>query len=250
MPRKIATQINRPQVRVRDHRTSKKVAEESGTDVSASQLRKIEQNVRRKLQAENEKKIRAEVEKREQAIRKREERIKRLRNQNRELAKKKAEKEKKEDETNLMDLIEEVAEQLDSVRERLSDEESGYQLGKVSFSFKVRPSSGGYNLALPSREELQSGGAGLSEFHFDLTPKDAGDEPSVTSVPDLRGLTESLARSRLRQSALEPDIRRIAVEPGEGNHGRVVRQAPQPETEVSTGEIVTIMIGQSIEDDE
>ncbi len=250
MPRKIATQVARKQARVRDHRTVTKVPAKRGGEVSAAQRRRIERELRRELEAENEKKIRAEVERHERLIKRREEQIQRLRKQNRELARKKAEEEEKADETNLMDLIEEVAGQLDSVRERLSEEESGYQLGKVSFTFKVRPSSGGYNLALPSREELQSGGGGLSEFHFDLTPKEAADEPSTTTVPDVRGLTESLARSRLRQSGLEPDIRRIAVESAPEQHGRVVRQTPEPEAEVPPGDIVTVMMGQAVQEEE
>jgi hypothetical protein len=150
----------------------------------------------------------------------------------------------------LESMVANVGQQLTATQTALVASGSPFQLGKLSLSLKVVPSSG-TSFGLPTMDELASiGGKALSTLHLDFaqtTPAAASPPPDAT-VPALQGLTEPAARRQLAALGLGASVvhQAIADDGDVALAGRVLKQIPAAGAEIQLGQMVTLVLGKAL----
>jgi eukaryotic-like serine/threonine-protein kinase len=66
--------------------------------------------------------------------------------------------------------------------------------------------------------------------------------PNVTSAPDVAGLTEAEATGQIQAAGLKVQVKQLSVT-DQSQNGVVVRQRPQPGTQLKKGRTVVIYVG-------
>ncbi len=152
--------------------------------------------------------------------------------------------------TSLESVVDAVGEQLQATQGRLVANGSPFQLGRVSLSLKVVPTSG-TSFGFASLEELATiGSRALSTLELDFaqtTP--AATEPTPdAAVPSLVGLTEPAARRRLAPLGLGARVVHQAIA-DDGDvvlAGRVLKQVPAAGAAIPPGQTVTLVLGKAL----
>lgn len=144
-------------------------------------------------------------------------------------------------------LIDDANKQISKARSLLKD--SDYHLGHVNLQFKMIPSETGNSLIFPSPAEVVSSSDALSTIDLEFSPKDATKvaEKTTKEVPDLKGLTEIMARRKIAQAGFLTEIKYQAIK-DQKDKDRVTKQIPdpnkQPQAELNSS--IIIFIGKEI----
>jgi hypothetical protein len=143
-----------------------------------------------------------------------------------------------------------VGSQLTATQSLLVANGSPFQLGKVSLSLKVVPSSG-TDFGLPTMDQLASiGGEALSTLHLDFAQTaPASSPPPDATVPAVHGLTEPAARRQLAALGLGASVvhQAIADDGDVTLAGRVLKQIPAAGAAIAPGHMVTLVLGKALE---
>lgn len=150
-------------------------------------------------------------------------------------------------------LIEDANIQITKARTQLKD--SDYHLGHVNMQFKMIPSRTGDSLIFPSTEDVVSSSDSLSTIDLEFAPKESSKvaEKTTKEIPDVKGLTEIMARRKISQAGFLTEIKYQAVEnTDKHNVDRVTKQIPDiskdPEViaEAEVNSVIIIFIGKQI----
>jgi PASTA domain len=147
-------------------------------------------------------------------------------------------------------VVENVGMQLSATQQALVASGSPFQLGKLSLSIKVVPSSS-TAFGLPTMEELASlGGEALSTLHLDFaqTAHASAAPTPAAAVPSLVGLTEPAARRHLAALGLGASAvhQAIADDGDVALAGRVLKQIPAAGMVIPPGSTVTLVFGKAL----
>ena len=131
----------------------------------------------------------------------------------------------KKNKTSISRLIGTANQEITNARSQF--QQGDYQLGNVSIQFKMIPEGGGQLVQFLTKEEwadLQIGPDQLSTVEVEFLPKESvrGPKQPETIVPDVRGLTEVMARRRIADAGLLIDIKFQVVD-SETDRGKVNR---------------------------
>jgi hypothetical protein len=140
--------------------------------------------------------------------------------------------------------------QLRQASEKIRQSGGGYTLGRVSVTARMIPNEEGTGFRLPTAEDLKDYKGPFNDISYDLAPAHpAREEPASVQVPDLTGLTESLARIRAQQVGLDVQVRGQTVPADSPRSGQVVRQIPAAGAgaELSAGGTITVLIGRPLQ---
>lgn len=144
-------------------------------------------------------------------------------------------------------LIEDANNQISKARGLLK--ESDYNLGHVNLQFKMIPNETGSGVIFPSTEQIADSAGALSTIDIEFAPKEATKvvEKPTKEVPDVKGLTEVMARRKIAQLGFMTEVKYKAVEDRK-DKDRVVIQDPDPNNsplaEINT--TILIFIGKEI----
>lgn len=152
--------------------------------------------------------------------------------------------------TSLEAVVDSVGEQLQVTQGRLVANGSPFQLGRVSLSLKVVPSSS-TSFGFATMEQLASiGGEALStlDLDFSQTAPASAEPPPDSVVPALVGLTEPAARRRLAPLGLGASVvhQAIADDGDVTLAGRVLKQIPTAGAAIQPGQAVTLVLGKAL----
>lgn len=144
-------------------------------------------------------------------------------------------------------LIEDANKQITSAREQLKN--SDYHLGHVNMQFKMIPAKNGDAVVFPSPNEINNGADTLSTIDLEFSPKEATKQPEVQTkqLPDVRGLTEIMARRKIAQAGFLTEVKFQATQEHR-NKDRVIKQIPDP-SKTALAEVnstILIFIGKEI----
>jgi hypothetical protein len=140
--------------------------------------------------------------------------------------------------------------QLQQASEKIRQSGGAYTLGRVSVTAKMIPNEDGTGFRLPTAKDLKDYTGPFNDISYDLAPTHpAAEKPSSVSVPELTGLTESLARIRARQVGLDVQVRSQTVPADSPRSGQVVRQVPAAGAgaEIPAGSTITVLIGRPLQ---
>jgi hypothetical protein len=140
--------------------------------------------------------------------------------------------------------------QLQQASEKIRQSGGAYTLGRVSVTAKMIPNEDGTGFRLPTAKDLKDYTGPFNDISYDLAPTHpAAEKPSSVSVPELTGLTESLARIRARQAGLDVQVRSQTVPADSPRSGQVVRQVPAAGAgaEIPAGSTITVLIGRPLQ---
>jgi hypothetical protein len=140
--------------------------------------------------------------------------------------------------------------QLQQASEKIRQSGGAYTLGRVSVTAKMIPNEDGTGFRLPTAKDLKDYTGPFNDISYDLAPTHpAAEKPSSVSVPELIGLTESLARIRARQAGLDVQVRSQTVPADSPRSGQVVKQVPAAGAgaEVPAGSTITVLIGRPLQ---
>ncbi|MCB0557068.1 MAG: hypothetical protein KDD02_26205 [Phaeodactylibacter sp.] len=149
--------------------------------------------------------------------------------------------------------IENARQSIEEVRNKTKG--TGYNLGAVHLDFKVIPKEDGKSFIFPTIEQMHKTGSNLSTFRIDFEPPKSVEKPKkrLTNVPDVRDMTEIMARRQLTNAGLHTDIKYLVTD-DDMKVDRIMLQDPEPsvveaendEGLVEVGTTVIIFIGKRI----
>ncbi|MCC5835671.1 MAG: hypothetical protein JJU20_13130 [Opitutales bacterium] len=151
--------------------------------------------------------------------------------------------------SSIQNLVLSSQQQIKQAQDSIRESSGAYKLGRVSFKTKLIPNEEGNGFRLPTAQESKDLRDILSEFSYDFAPTSEGERNQSVAVPELVGLTESMARIRAREGNLRLDVRKQSVPADSENVGRVLRQIPASgrNNDLPAGSSVTVLIGRAIE---
>lgn len=152
--------------------------------------------------------------------------------------------------TSLEAVVDSVGGQLQATQGRLVANGSPFQLGRVSLSLKVVPSSS-TSFGFATIEQLTSmGGEALStlDLDFSQTAPASAEPPPGAAMPSVVGLTEPAARRRLAPLGLGASVvhQAIADDGDVALAGRVLKQIPAAGATIQPGQAVTLVLGKAL----
>lgn len=149
----------------------------------------------------------------------------------------------------LSEVIMGVEAELRAAREVTGARVQGFTFGPVSLELGFLPANGGRAAYLPDPAQLaEIGPVQLSTLRLQLEPTPpAGNTSSIqqAGVPDLRGLAEPVARTRLRSLGLLAEVRYQTVPANSALAGLVETQLPAAGEEMAVGSPVLLVVGRA-----
>jgi hypothetical protein len=140
--------------------------------------------------------------------------------------------------------------QLQQASEKIRQSGGAYTLGRVSVTAKMIPNEDGTGFRLPTAKDLKDYAGPFNDISYDLAPTHpAAEKSGAVLVPELTGLTESLARIRARQAGLDIQVRSQTVPADSPRSGQVVRQVPAAGggAEMPAGSTITVLVGRPLQ---
>lgn len=141
-----------------------------------------------------------------------------------------------------------LAEEIDSVSDRLEQKQSPYTLQSVSLDAKMLPvqktDEEDFRVLFPPLDDRSVQAHELSSLRLNFATRQSAPVKASASVPDVRGLTEIAARRNLAVEGFQVEIFDQAVE-RDDEVGRVVEQVPSPEVDVELNALVRLFVGRA-----
>lgn len=139
-----------------------------------------------------------------------------------------------------------IAQEIDSVTQRLNTAQSPYSLQGVALEVKALPVAGeddtGMRLRFPAMDDQKVQSDQLSTLRMSFATRPSVPVRPRAAVPDVRGHTEALARRQLGAAGFRVQaLDQAAI--SEEEIGRVVSQVPSPDVLAEPDKIVRVFVG-------
>jgi hypothetical protein len=151
----------------------------------------------------------------------------------------------------LATLIRNTNREIEAARAELAGRGAAYRLGRVTMELRMLPGPGGSGAIFPSpkaMDHLRGDQLSKLDLEFESERPPEAPEPPQATVPELAGLTETVARRKLAEAGLLVEASFQAVPPAGADKdlaGRVVNQLPPPGEKVALSTTVHVFIGQA-----